>query len=303
MCMDKFGSWTTFTTVGYGVHATASGIQEPDHKQCTLIVFLCTTESLVGLLYAGMCAAIFFGRVARIQSHAQVTFSEGVCVEYGEMKRKLDENSDEEICECPTLKFQLINQLANIPKGEIMDATLKCVASNNIGESGASTRFVKVQLQEFEHPFFKRVWHGRHILNEYSHLLTPEARTKIALKGWPAEWRDPATLRSCLNFKELIVTLTGISNISASTVHAYKTYQFGDLLVGNDFAPLLYQHKGSSRLNVDMRLVNDVVVQKNLGYGSSERRSSLLEEDKSESLRVAVSKFNTPKKTPSSITE
>ena len=100
--------------------------------------------------------------------------------------------------------MELMVQLANSPKGEIMDATLKCVASNNIGES-ASTRFVKVELEEFEHPFFKRVWHGRHTLNQYSHLLTPEARTKIALKkGWPAEWRDPDALRSCLNFKELV---------------------------------------------------------------------------------------------------
>ena len=77
------------------MHATASGIQEPDHKQCTFVVFLCTTESLVGLLYAGMCAAIFFGRVARVQSHAQVTFSEGVCVEYGDLKNKLADNPDQ----------------------------------------------------------------------------------------------------------------------------------------------------------------------------------------------------------------
>ncbi len=35
-----------------------------------------------------MCAAILFGKVGRIQSHAQVRFSDALCLEYGVRKQK-----------------------------------------------------------------------------------------------------------------------------------------------------------------------------------------------------------------------
>jgi len=317
---DAFAlSWTTFTTVGYGMTYTATGVQEPDHGNCSWVILLCTTESLMGLLYAGMCAAILFGRVTRIQSHAQVLFSHPICIEYGEarpanipqglVKEKHQEKNQAEnstlLNECPTLKIQLVNELANKLRGEIMDATLKVVASKSIGLNDTSTRFVKVELKEFEHPFFKRVWQGRHILNQHSVLLTPAARRRIADNAgfWPREWTKPDKLRSCLNFEELIVTLTGISNISASTVHAYKTYRFGDLLVGYEFAPLLYRTLGSSLLKVDMRLLNDVVIQSDLDCeisGESTLRSNDDDINQSESIRMEFSKFKAPKKNQSS---
>lgn len=308
---DAFAlSWTTFTTVGYGMTYTATGVQEPNHGNCTWVVFLCTTESLIGLLYAGMCAAILFGRVSRVQSHAQVLFSNPICIEYGEALHdehalsstdgKINGENDMLLNECPTLKFQLVNELANQRNGEIMDATLKVAATNSIGRNDTATRFFKVELKEFEHPFFKRVWQGRHTLNQNSLLLTPAARKRIVEnKGyWPREWTKPDKLRSCLNFKELIVTLTGISNISASTVHAYKTYRFADLLVGYEFAPLLYKKIGSSLLKVDMRLLNDVVVQRDLDCenGESTLRSTDDEINQSESIHMSFSKFRTPKK-------
>ena len=73
-----------------------------------------------------------------------------------------------------------------------------------------------------------------------------------------------------------------------------------DLLVGYEFAPLLYKHRGSSRLKVDMRLVDDVVVQNNLGYEFTVRNRGLQEEDISDSLHFTVSKFSTPRKTTTS---
>lgn len=94
---DAFAlSWTTFTTVGYGMIYTAVGSDfqpnGPDGElatepaQCTWVVFLCTAEAFLGLLYAGMCAAILFGKVNRVQSHANIMFANSVCLQYEEVE-------------------------------------------------------------------------------------------------------------------------------------------------------------------------------------------------------------------------
>ncbi len=76
-------SWTTFTTVGYGAVYPATGTEYEKQMECIWITLITTIESFVGLLYAGMCAAILFGKVGRIQSHAKVRFSDALCLEYG----------------------------------------------------------------------------------------------------------------------------------------------------------------------------------------------------------------------------
>jgi len=84
-------SWTTFTTVGYGGIYPDNG---NDRHRCSLVIFLCTAESFTGLLFSGMCTAIMFAKVGRIQSHAQVTFSDGVCVEYGQLDNNITEENN-----------------------------------------------------------------------------------------------------------------------------------------------------------------------------------------------------------------
>ena len=83
-------SWTTFTTVGYGAVYPATGTEYERQIECIWITLITTIESFVGLLYAGMCAAILFGKVGRIQSHAQVRFSDALCLEYGVKEGKSD---------------------------------------------------------------------------------------------------------------------------------------------------------------------------------------------------------------------
>ena len=103
---DAFAlSWTTFTTVGYGMIYTAvggdfqpngpNGELATEPGQCSWVVFLCTAEAFLGLLYAGMCAAILFGKVNRVQSHANIVFSNSVCLQYEEVE-EFDEEDDEE---------------------------------------------------------------------------------------------------------------------------------------------------------------------------------------------------------------
>lgn len=65
-------------------------------------MFLCTLEAFIGLLYAGMCAAILFGKVNRVQCHAPVEFANPVCLLYEEMESfvhsyREEPDSDEDI--------------------------------------------------------------------------------------------------------------------------------------------------------------------------------------------------------------
>mmetsp|Transcript_7881 Transcript_7881/g.17750 ORF Transcript_7881/g.17750 Transcript_7881/m.17750 type:complete len:592 (+) Transcript_7881:47-1822(+) len=338
----KFGdafalSWTTFTTVGYGNVYPATGMDYDvaDAKRCSGVVFLCTLEAFLGLIYAGMCAAILFGKVNRVQSHAHLAFANAVCLQYEEvdMNQFVDDDSSDSDCDiilekddeedtsdekrvkfamatgekddkedssderrvtfpmeigeaemkeksfreqfkgCPVLKFQVVNDLCNKAGGEIIDGMMKVIGIKLKRCEGKIThsQYVRVQLVDCEHPFFSRVWHGVHILDESSPLLTNTAKQKIKANGgsWPNEWVDqPHKIRRKLDFHSLVVTVSGISNVSASTVHAYKRYKFEDIIIGFDFAPLVYEDedKHAGKLEVDLGLVDDVREQRK-GHG------------------------------------
>eukprot|EP00574_Skeletonema_japonicum_P005377 CAMPEP_0201721260 /NCGR_PEP_ID=MMETSP0593-20130828/5970_1 /ASSEMBLY_ACC=CAM_ASM_000672 /TAXON_ID=267983 /ORGANISM="Skeletonema japonicum, Strain CCMP2506" /LENGTH=475 /DNA_ID=CAMNT_0048212035 /DNA_START=32 /DNA_END=1459 /DNA_ORIENTATION=- len=392
---DAFAlSWTTFTTVGYGMIYTAvggdfqpngkGGKLETEPYQCSWVVTLCTVEAFLGLLYAGMCAAILFGKVNRVQSHANIMFSNSVCLQYewveeddeedeaeeveddddddvfrsippqtitthkensselqiglgggdddddGEEKNNKergggdndnvkrphlkscvsideesplssvlaqsplraesgfgnDDHDEERNCDafidqfngCPVLKFQIVNELCNKEGAEIVDAIMKVIGIKFKGSGRVSrSEYVRVNLVDYEHPFLSRVWHGVHILDGTSPLLTDKAKQRIRENNgsWPSHWFSPDVIRQKLEFNDLIVTVAGISNISALTVHAYKRYKIGDVLIGYNFAPLVFRDKDSGMLEVDKTLVNDVREQAGLqGEDLSVRRMS-----------------------------
>ena len=54
------------------------------NADCALLNFIASIESLIGVLYAGFCGAILFGKVQHIYSHATATFSDVCVVRYGE---------------------------------------------------------------------------------------------------------------------------------------------------------------------------------------------------------------------------
>ena len=93
------------------------------------------------MLYSGFCGAILFGKVLRIQSHAQVTFSDPLLIRFGSgvsnsgIPNSTGSDSDEDNITpvpFPILEFRVINRLYNEPGGEIMDALLNVVANKNV---------------------------------------------------------------------------------------------------------------------------------------------------------------------------
>jgi len=339
---DAFSlSWTTFSTVGYGSTYSALGYENNSPTNCFFINFICSLEALLGVLYSGFCGAILFGKVLRIQSHAQVIFSDPIVIRYGkgvvmpgsEEQIPGNESSDEESpgkLPCPVLEFRIVNRLYSEPGGEIMDASLNVVAnidaddaalgfpgapqtgatnsesvsmddeasSTTSYEGGSSVRsmsqllgplgavlrrdnqqaldedpshrlvnkmifskvslvlvsrdqyrrykyqsiaveknfsqphsfcvlmslFPQMMIEAADHPFFKRVWLARHVLDEYSPILKPKVRRMIKRNGghWPEKLNSYIGVRESLQFNQILVSLNGVSNISASDAYAQK---------------------------------------------------------------------------------
>ena len=348
---------------------------------CTGVSIICTLESFVGILFGGLCGAVLHGKVARIQSQAQVLFSDPIVIRYGSGVMNTDEDDEDDRSHvsgrtnksnrfsgdsskelskrqipCPVLEFRIVNRLHATKGGEIMDATMNIVASvdeRQVGEDllkasrqrrrrrgkfvgpkkgeqpkpllmnrrssssdpftttapttimerrpfkgdrgledsgdgqslahseGArqaipvafddepdghlapKRMFMKLDVESPGHPFFKRVWLSRHILNQDSPLLTAEARQAVSLNGnfWPAELNNHDSVRVSVQFDQILVSLSGTSNVDANSVYGQKVYNHDDINVGYRFVNMLYRDELDSTLKVDVSVLNDVFEQ------------------------------------------
>jgi hypothetical protein len=152
---DSFGyfsdafilSWTTFSTVGYGCMFVGAGVPnvgKHDILKCATVNGIVSLESFFGVLFGSFISAIMFVKVARVQSIAQVEFSDPICVRYGSgvlVETNIDdttthresENESESMEElgklpCPVLEFRIANRMHHVHGGEIIDAEVNVVA-------------------------------------------------------------------------------------------------------------------------------------------------------------------------------
>jgi hypothetical protein len=103
-------------------------------------------EAFAGVLFAGVLGAILVGKVARIQSVAQVRFSDPICVRYGSgVLECMDDDEDNGLGDttvekgennvspkeipCPVLEFRIVNDLSEEKGGEIVNASVVVVAT------------------------------------------------------------------------------------------------------------------------------------------------------------------------------
>lgn len=141
--------------------------------------------------------------------------------------------------------------------------------------------FFNLDVETPVFPFFKRVWHIRHVLDQTSPLLSQKAKNLIAQNDgfWPEELNNHETIRENLHFHEIIVNLSGTGNARGSSVYAQKVYSFCDVNIGYSFVSTLFRHH-NGKVGVDLHLINDVVEQ-NGGGGepfpaAKERRLSIV---------------------------
>ncbi|KAL7437672.1 hypothetical protein ACHAXH_003191 [Discostella pseudostelligera] len=127
--------------------------------------------------------------------------------------------------------------------------------------------FTKLNLEKHEHPLFKRIWRINHVINSNSPLLTDEAKQAITANNgdWPKEWNTHNAVRNAIRFNELVVSFTGVSNLTGAPVYKQKVYNFDDVAVGYEFVHTLYRGGRDGSLKVDLNLINDVVEQKGGG--------------------------------------
>ena len=147
-------SWTTFSTVGYGlIHPATSTTTAPsiNPRECTGITILTAIESFTGILFASFWGAIFLSKVTRVASFAQVTFSECMVIRYGSgvggTVQQQDTPADDDDTDggdstdssgefkakqgmkifkcstinCPVLEFRVLNRLQQQKRGEISE--------------------------------------------------------------------------------------------------------------------------------------------------------------------------------------
>lgn len=172
--------------------------------------------------------------------------------------------------------------------------------------------FSKMHIEASEHPFFKRVWLACHVLDDNSPLLTHKTRRAIRRNGgyWPAHLNSHEAVRNSLFFNQILVSLNGVSNVSAADVYAQRIYDLADgecdysvlvfrmalksvtpyltrsmspicpfalfvVNIGYQFVNLLYRDPNDGGLKVDTSLINDVREQNGGGgeplMGGSER--------------------------------
>lgn len=122
-------SWTTFSTVGYGVIAPIVRSAKP---QCVLLSAIMAVESFMGVIFASMAGAVVFAKINRSQSHANIKFSDPICLRFGTgVQDDLGESNTNLRCPVesfPVLEFRLVNLLCHHQNGEILDASVSVVA-------------------------------------------------------------------------------------------------------------------------------------------------------------------------------
>lgn len=365
--VDAFAlSWTTFSTVGYGLvfPGTTATMENSTFLTCTGMSIITTMEAFFGILFSGFWGAIWFAKVTRVSSFAQVSFSDAIVIKYGTgvtgvvENAEYEENSSEEEIEakfpsgeiykqsklpCPIFEFRIANRLHRQKGGEIIDACINIVASMEESQSTRTVRngagmepmirrkgrrpkrssskkkmrsssirtyaedetkrdinvqqaqtaaitmianyidrenkgedrrsrslknsskkfpnqiFAKLNVESLEHPFFKRVWNVRHVLDGSSPLLKPEAKELIRINNghWPQELNNATAVRASIQFDQILVSFSGTSNVDANSVYSQNAYDFEDMCVGYAFCNMLFREANGS-IGVDHRLLNDV---------------------------------------------
>jgi len=159
-------SWTTFSTVGYG-HIYPNIVE--GNNSCHTTRIICAIEAFMGVIFAGVCGAILYAKMMKVQSIAQIEFSDPMVIRYGRAlelspvvegdvnqkqvslsynDRDITSSDDtgsfdqdqfydpEDLREpTPVLEFRILNKMANrFDGGELRDATVQCTVTKQLND-------------------------------------------------------------------------------------------------------------------------------------------------------------------------
>jgi hypothetical protein len=139
-----------------------------------------------------------------------------------------------------------------------------CVEEDPTGGLMPRSLYSNVNVECNTHPFLKRVWTIRHVLNADSPLLSERAvRIVKESKGrWPAHACTFEFIRANVEFQQLIVSLSGTK--TGINVYGLHLYDYQNLHVGYAFAPILRSAPGG-RFEVDLDNIDSLREQRGGG--------------------------------------
>jgi hypothetical protein len=174
------------------------------------------------------------------------------------VKDYLDDDEIEE--DAAEQSEKLLYQLLN--KKKIERRSSLTIDEDPTGNLVSRKIFAKLEIESQEHPFFKRIWNARHVLDQDSPLLKQDAKDLILLNGghWPEELNSAEAVRASMHFDQILVSLSGTSNADCNSVYAQKVYDYVDLCVGYRFCNVLYRSP-QGITSADPEILNDVLAQ------------------------------------------
>lgn len=149
---------------------------------------------------------------------------------------------------------------------------IKPVSVDEEPATGPRRVFSFLELETNSHPFFKRIWTVRHVLNKDSPLLSAAARRIIQKNHnlWPVAQCTPDFIRENLDLSQLIVTLSGTAIVSGSSVYCMKVYDSDHLRIGYTFSHIL-KVDNQGKLDIDLDRLDDLKLQRG-GLNPFERK-------------------------------
>jgi inward rectifier potassium channel len=184
------------------------------HPQTHYGHFIAAVELFTGIFSMSLMTGLIFARFSRPK--ARLLFADHPVVTSHDGK--------------PTLMLRLANERHNI----ISNATAKLWLFKNIVSMEGETlrRFYELPLTKDQNPGLALTWTLYHILDENSPLYQTNAEDLEASKA------------------SFAVVVTGYDVVAAQTVHARKSYDYGDIRFGHRYAEIL-DTSDDGRLRVD----------------------------------------------------
>jgi inward rectifier potassium channel len=192
------------------------------HPQTHYGHFVAAVELFTGIFSMSLMTGLIFARFSRPK--ARLLFADHPVVTNHEGK--------------PTLMLRLANERHNI----ISNAYAKLWLFKNIVSMEGETlrRFYELPLAKDLNPGLALSWTLYHVLDEKSPLYQTNAQDLEAFKA------------------SFVVVVTGYDVVAAQTIHARKSYEYGDILFGHRYADIL-DTSDDGRLRVDYGRFHDTL--------------------------------------------